>query len=60
MHRIPRRCKEGYLDAIKAGTSSEMYSRIRMLIDYISGMTDTFAAHEFSILSGFRSPSSII
>ena len=60
MHRIPRRCKEGYLDAVKAGTSSEMYARIRMLIDYISGMTDTFAAHEFSILSGFRSPSSII
>lgn len=59
MQRIPRRCKQSYLETIKENRVSEMYARIRLLIDFVSGMTDTFAAHEFSILSGFRAPAAM-
>ncbi len=60
MQRLTRRCKQSYLETIKENKVSEMYARIRLIVDFVSGMTDTFAAHEFSILSGFRSPESII
>lgn len=52
--RISRRYKEAYLYALKHGKQSEMYLRIRMIIDYVAGMTDTYAANESSILVGFR------
>ena len=29
----------------------EWYHRVRLVIDYISGMTDDFALHEYKILS---------
>ncbi|MGN0916362.1 MAG: dGTP triphosphohydrolase [Succinivibrio sp.] len=52
--RISRRHKEYFLKSLKEGTLSEMYLRIRMIVDYISGMTDTFAESEFKVFNGIR------
>ena len=32
----------------------EFYYRVRLIIDFISGMTDDFALHEYQILSAFK------
>lgn len=50
--RISRRPKEVYLRALREGEFSERYLRIRLICDYISGMTDIYAAKECAILSG--------
>lgn len=53
--RLPSRYKAAYEDLCDVdgrNISLEMYARIRLLIDYVSSMTDTFAAHEFSIVTG--------
>ncbi|MCI6449712.1 MAG: dNTP triphosphohydrolase [Succinatimonas sp.] len=50
--RISRRHKGAYLKGLEQERFSEMYLRIRLLVDYISGMTDTFCESEFKILNG--------
>lgn len=50
--RISRRHKEAYLEHAGLKDFSEGYLRLRLIIDYISGMTDTYAAAEFTLLSG--------
>ncbi|MBQ9275181.1 MAG: dNTP triphosphohydrolase [Succinivibrio sp.] len=50
--RISRRHREAYLQATSEGQLSEMYLRIRLIVDYISGMTDTYAAAEYRLLCG--------
>ncbi len=50
--RISRRHKEAYLEHLSLQDFSEGYLRLRLIIDYISGMTDTYAAAEFALLSG--------
>ena len=52
--RISRRHKETYLKSLEFGKFSEIYLRIRLIVDYISGMTDTFAESEYKILSGIN------
>lgn len=52
--RISRRHKETYLKSLELGKFSEIYLRIRLIVDYISGMTDTFAESEYKILSGIN------
>ena len=52
--RISRRHKEYYLKNRDRAVFSEMYLRIRLLIDYISGMTDTFAESEYKVLKGIH------
>lgn len=52
--RISRRHKETYKKAVAAGQFSEMYLRIRLLVDYISGMTDTYAESEYKVLNGIH------
>ena len=34
------------------GSEQEWYYRVRLLLDYVSGMTDTYALEEFRLLSG--------
>ena len=52
--RISRRHKLAYRQACQENNFSEMYLRIRLLVDYISGMTDTFAASEYRVLNGIH------
>lgn len=52
--RISRRHKEYYLKNKNKAVFSEMYLRIRLLVDYISGMTDTFAESEYKVLNGIH------
>ena len=50
--RISRSHKDAYFAGLNRKEFSEMYVRIRLLVDYISGMTDTFAASEYKVLNG--------
>ncbi len=50
--RISTIHKRAYESAMSKGEFSEMYLRLRLLIDYISGMTDTYAKSEYGILNG--------
>jgi dGTPase len=50
--RISKRQKQVYFDELERNSYSEIYNRIRLLVDYISGMTDTYAASEYRILKG--------
>ncbi len=50
--RISKRHKQVYFEGIERNSYSEIYNRIRLLVDYISGMTDTYAASEYRILKG--------
>ncbi len=50
--RIPGQLKETYRRGCALQEHSEMYCRIRLLLDYISGMTDTDAEAEFHLISG--------
>lgn len=55
MRRIARRYKKAYLKLCQfdeENPSLEMYARIRLIVDYVSSMTDTFAAREFATLTG--------
>ena len=52
--RISRRHKQAYQVAVQKGQFSLMYLRIRLLVDYISGMTDTFAESEYKVLNGIH------
>ncbi len=50
--RISRRHREAYFRACTGRLQSEMYARVRLIVDYISGMTDTYAEAEFKLISG--------
>ena len=50
--RISRRHREAYIRACTLRDQSEMYARIRLILDYISGMTDTYAQAEYAMISG--------
>ncbi len=50
-HRISRRHLQAYATAVKQEPESELYARIRLFLDYISGMTDTYAGAEYRLLS---------
>lgn len=51
-HRISRRHLEAYQRAAAQQPGRELYARIRLIVDYISGMTDTYAGSEYRILKG--------
>ncbi len=58
-HRISRRVMECYVESLADKNLSfsdenekELYFRIRLIIDYISGMTDTYVQAEAGLLSG--------
>ena len=42
------------IDDVESYTILEWYYRVRLIIDYISGMTDDFALEEFKILSALK------
>lgn len=50
--RIPRRCREAYLDLCRKDMNVERYARIRLVLDFISFMTDPYLANEYEVLSG--------
>lgn len=52
LHRIPSRCIEAYFRLCEQHPRAEMYARLRLFLDHVSGMTDSFAAHEFALLTG--------
>lgn len=52
LRRIALRNKEAYKRLVKAHPLAEKYARIRLIIDHVAGMTDTLAAHEYSVLTG--------
>lgn len=54
LQEYPERHKEYYLKNKNKAVFSEMYLRIRLLVDYISGMTDTFAESEYKVLNGIH------
>jgi dGTPase len=41
------------IPASEKESEQEWYFRARLLLDYVSGMTDTYALEEFRLLSGF-------
>ena len=58
-HRLSRRHLDAYRRAIAdleheapRWDELEWYYRVRLLLDYVSGMTDTYALEEFRLLSG--------
>ena len=58
-HRLSRRHIEAYQQALQQDGADfeqedehEWYYRVRLLIDYISGMTDTYVLEEYRLLSG--------
>ncbi|CAM3849021.1 dGTPase [Aeromonas bestiarum] len=58
-HRLSARHLKAYRLAVAnrdprfdKGTEQEWYYRVRLLLDYVSGMTDTYALEEFRLLSG--------
>lgn len=50
--RLPRRCKEAYLELCGKDMNMERYARIRLILDFISCMTDPFLSNEYEVLSG--------
>lgn len=50
--RISRRHQEAYLRHIARCPQQEFYARVRLVVDYISGMTDTYAGVEYRLLRG--------
>lgn len=50
-HRISRRHLAAYQKAVSLNPAHELYYRIRLCVDYISGMTDTYAGAEYRLLS---------
>ncbi|ATL97120.1 dGTPase [Aeromonas bestiarum] len=58
-HRLSARHLKAYRLAVAnrdprfdKGAEQEWYYRVRLLLDYVSGMTDTYALEEFRLLSG--------
>lgn len=58
-HRLSARHLKAYRLAVAtrdarfgSHTEQEWYYRVRLLLDYVSGMTDTYALEEFRLLSG--------
>ncbi|WP_336988321.1 dGTPase [Aeromonas hydrophila] len=58
-HRLSARHLKAYLLAVASRdprfekeSEQEWYFRVRLLLDYVSGMTDTYALEEFRLLSG--------
>ncbi|WP_429143571.1 dGTPase [Aeromonas hydrophila] len=58
-HRLSARHLKAYRLAVAGrdprfsdGAEQEWYFRVRLLLDYVSGMTDTYALEEFRLLSG--------
>ena len=58
-HRLSARHLKAYRLAVASrdprfdkGSEQEWYYRVRLLLDYVSGMTDTYALEEFRLLSG--------
>lgn len=58
-HRLSARHFKAYRLAVASrdprfsdGAEQEWYFRVRLLLDYVSGMTDTYALEEFRLLSG--------
>ncbi|MGE6126182.1 dGTPase [Aeromonas rivipollensis] len=58
-HRLSARHLKAYRLALASrdprfdnGAEQEWYYRVRLLLDYVSGMTDTYALEEFRLLSG--------
>ena len=58
-HRLSARHLKAYRLAVASrdprfdyGAEQEWYYRVRLLLDYVSGMTDTYALEEFRLLSG--------
>ena len=56
LRRIPDCCIQAYLKLCEEHPLAEMYARMRLLIDHVSGMTDSYATHEFELLSGTQPP----
>ncbi|NLK84529.1 MAG: dNTP triphosphohydrolase [Aeromonadales bacterium] len=52
--RISRRHKKTYQEFMQSEQFSPIYLRIRLIVDYISGMTDTFAKSEYKVLNGIH------
>ncbi len=59
-HRLSRRHLDAYKRAVAelgsdAGEANELewYHRVRLLIDYVTGMTDTYVQAEYRLLRGF-------
>ena len=59
-HRLSRRHVEAYQRALREeehdfeqDDEQEWYYRVRLLIDYVSGMTDTYVQAEYRLLRGF-------
>lgn len=50
--RIPRRCCEAYLELCRQDMNAERYARIRLILDFVSFMTDPYLASEYEVLSG--------
>ncbi|ANT66794.1 dGTPase [Aeromonas hydrophila] len=58
-HRLSARHLKAYRLAVASrdprfsdGAEQEWYFRVRLLLDYVSGMTDTYALEEYRLLSG--------
>ena len=56
VHRLAPRYLEAYQRYVSKHPDEEFYARVRLLIDFVSGMNDTYAAHEYAIVSGNVSP----
>lgn len=52
LRRIPERCVQAYINLCEQHPMAEMYARLRLILDHVSGMTDSFAAHECALLTG--------
>lgn len=59
VHRITHRALDSYKDAIKSkdlffasDKEKELYYRVRLIIDYITGMTDTYLHSEYKLFKG--------
>ncbi|WP_417617349.1 dGTPase [Oceanisphaera sp.] len=59
-HRLPPRHLAAYRrDSVNAtlfesATEREWYFRVRLLLDFVSGMTDTYVLEEYRLLCGFQ------
>lgn len=58
-HRISHRVLETYIESVNSDDlafedpdEKEFYFRVRLMIDYITGMTDTYIQTEFSLMRG--------
>ena len=50
---IPQKYQDDYLAARTGDTAYDLYLRLLMVVDYISGMTDTEAKETYQVLEGF-------